>query len=363
MKSELEFTRVEELRRQMTNAKLDGYIVLNPKNVYYFTGFKDISNATLGLIIPIEDELHLWTYSLSYTIAKEEAKNCVVNKVKSGEKLHQKVAEKIKDVGFTALGFDKMSVNEYRMFSDVIPSVDLNPKLDLVLSLRGVKSREEIKMIKEAAKLADIGVERGMEAVKSGIHEYEVAAEIEYAMRRNGSEGVAFETLVASGPRSAFPHGVSTSRIIKNGEFVVMDLGATYQGYRSDITRTLIVGQPSDKQKKIFEIVLKAQEIAFQKIRSGVSGRDVDAAGREFIEKNGYGDNFIHGLGHGVGLDVHDPPRLSPSSNDVLIAGNVVTDEPGIYIEGYGGVRIEDMVLVEDEGAIKLTRARKPLLA
>ena len=363
MKSGLVFARVEELRKQMKKAKMNGYIVFNPKNVYYFTGFKDVSNATLGLIIPAEDELHLWTYPLSYTIAKEEAKNCVVSKVKSGEKLYLKVAEKIKDLGFTAIGFDKMSADEFIIFSNTIPRVELNPKSDAVLNLRGVKSREEIKLIKEAAKLADIGAECGMEVVKSGIHEYEVAAEIEYAMRRNGSEGVAFETLVASGPRSAFPHGVSTSRIIRKGEFVVMDLGATYQGYRSDITRTLIVGQPSDTQKKIFEIVLKAQEKAFQKIRSGISGRDVDAAGREFIKKMGYGDNFIHGLGHGVGLDVHDPPRLSPSSEDVLTFGNVVTDEPGIYIEGYGGVRIEDMVLVVEEGAQWLTRANKSLLA
>ncbi len=359
MTSEPVFTRVEELRKQMTKEKLDGYIVFDPKNVYYFTGFKDISNATLGLIIPVEDELNLWTYPLSYTLAKEEVKNCVVNKVESGEKLYQKVAEKIEDIGFTALGFDKMSVDEYLMFSNTIPRVKLNPKSDFVLSLRGVKSREEIKLIKEAAKLADIGAECGMEIVKSGMHEYEVAAEIEYEMRRNGSEGVAFETLVASGPRSALPHGVSTSRIIKNGEFVIMDLGAIYQGYRSDITRTLIVGQPSDKQKKIFEIVLKAQEIAFQKIRSGINGRDVDAAGREFIKKSGYGNNFIHGLGHGVGLEVHDPPRLSPSSKDVLMAGNIITDEPGIYIEGYGGVRIEDMVLVKEESAELLTRAKK----
>jgi len=135
MTSEPVFARVKELRKQMTRAKLDGYIVFDPKNVYYFTGFKDISNATLGLIIPAEDELNLWTYPLSYTLAKEEAKNCVVNKVKSGEKLYQKVAEKIKDVGFTALGFDKMSANEYIMFSEISPNVDLSPKSDLVLSL------------------------------------------------------------------------------------------------------------------------------------------------------------------------------------------------------------------------------------
>jgi len=363
MKRESVFARVEELRKQITRAKLDGYIVFDPKNVYYFTGFKDISNATLGLIIPAEGELDLWTYPLSYTLAKEEAKNCVVNNVESGEKLYQKVAEKIGGMGFTAIGFDKMSADEYLMLSKTIPKVKLNQKSDFVLGLRGVKSREEINLIKEAAKLADIGAECGIEVVKSGMREYEVAAEIEYEMRRNGSEGVAFETLVASGPRSALPHGISTSRIIKKGELVVMDLGATYQGYRSDITRTLIVGQPSDKQKKIFEIVLKAQEIAFQKIRSGISGRDVDAVCREFIKKSGYGDNFIHGLGHGVGLDVHDPPRLSPSSKDVLFAGNVVTDEPGIYIEGYGGVRIEDMVLVKEEGAQMLTKAKKPVLA
>jgi len=347
----------------MAEAGLEGYLAVDLKNVYYLTGFKDISDATLALVIPSEGKPHLWTYPLSYALAREQSKNCDVKKVEMGEKIHLKIAESIKEMRLTVVGFDKMDAERYLTLSSALPDVRLRAKLDALLNLRRVKSPDELKLIREAAELADIGVEAGIEAVKPGVHEYEVAAEIEYAMRRNGSEGVAFETIVASGPRSAFPHGTSTDRVIRRGEFVTMDLGAVHLGYRSDLTRTVVVGRPSDRDREIFETVLEAHEKAFEKMRAGVSGRDVDAAGREIIKQKGYGDKFIHGLGHGVGLEIHEPPRLSPTSEDILAAGNIVTDEPGIYIEGYGGVRIEDTVLVLDDGAERLTRAGKPLTA
>jgi Xaa-Pro dipeptidase len=186
--------------------------------------------------------------------------------------------------------------------------------------------------------------------------EYEVAAEIEYAMRKRGSYGTAFETIVASGPRSAFPHGGCSDREIRAGDLVVVDVGATYKFYRSDMTRTLVAGKPSEKQKKLYEIVKAAQEKAFEIIKPNVKARDVDAATRKIIEDAGYGEYFVHGLGHGVGLEVHEPPTLNPSSKEALVMGNVVTDEPGIYLVGYGGVRIEDTVLVRKNDAEKLTK-------
>jgi Xaa-Pro dipeptidase len=174
-------------------------------------------------------------------------------------------------------------------------------------------------------------------------------------MRKNGSDGTSFNTIIASGANSAFPHGSCSDRTIQDGDLVVVDLGATHQFYRSDITRTFIAGKPTDKQKKIYEIVKVAQQKAFEAIKPEIAASQVDAIARQVIELEGFGEFFVHGFGHGVGLEVHEPPILSPSSKDVLAAGNVITNEPGIYIPCFGGVRIEDTVVVTPNGAKKLT--------
>jgi Xaa-Pro dipeptidase len=194
------------------------------------------------------------------------------------------------------------------------------------------------------------------EVLSAGLSEIEVAAEIEYAMRKNGSYGTAFDTAVSSGTASAFPHGGCTDRKIRTGESVVVDFGAVYRSYRSDITRTLVAGKPSEKQIKLHAIVKKAQEEAFAAIKPNAKTRDVDAVARGIIEEAGYGECFVHGLGHGVGLDIHELPTLNSASKEKLQVGNIVTDEPGIYLPGYGGVRIEDTVLVVKNGVEKLTK-------
>jgi Xaa-Pro dipeptidase len=223
-----------------------------------------------------------------------------------------------------------------------------------------VKDPTELASIRKAAELTDAGVKAALSAIEVGVREYEVAAEMEYAMRKLGSEGVAFDTIVASGARSAFPHGAHsgcTDQKIRKGEFIVIDVGARYNNYRADLTRTFMIGTPSPKQKRIYEVVREAHQKAFEKIKAGVRTRDVDAAARKVIEKAGFGKYFVHGLGHGVGLDIHEAPSLNPESKERLKVGNVVTDEPGIYIVNYGGVRIEDTVLVHKDQAEKLTKA------
>jgi Xaa-Pro dipeptidase len=182
-----------------------------------------------------------------------------------------------------------------------------------------------------------------------------VAAEVEYAMRRAGSDGTSFDTIIASGANSAFPHGSCSNRKIQDDDLVVVDLGATYQFYRSDMTRTFTVGKPNEKQKKIYETVKLAQQKAFETIKPEIAANQIDAVARQVIEAAGFGEFFVHGLGHGVGLEVHESPVLSPSSKDVLATGNVVTNEPGIYIPNFGGVRIEDTVVITANGADKLT--------
>ena len=193
------------------------------------------------------------------------------------------------------------------------------------------------------------------ETIKPGVKERQVAAEIEYAMRKKGSDGTAFDTIIASGAASAFPHGSCSDRTIREGDFVVVDLGATSNFYRSDMTRTFTAGKPSEKQSKIYETVKLAHQKAFEAIKPSIPAKDADAAARQIIEAAGYGEFFVHNLGHGVGLEIHEAPTLSPDSQDTLAVGNVITDEPGIYLPGYGGVRIEDTVLVTTVGAEKLT--------
>jgi Xaa-Pro dipeptidase len=233
---------------------------------------------------------------------------------------------------------------------------------NLVRGLRAVKDEEEVKLIREACNLAEIGMETAAETIKPGVSQRRVAAEAEYAMRRKGSEGTSFDTIIVSGANAACPHGSCTDRIIRQGDLVVVDLGATYQSYRSDMTRTFTVSRPTEKQTQLYQTVLLAQQKAFKAMAPNVSAMQVDAVARQVIDTAGFGEFFVHNLGHGVGIDIHEAPTLRPASKDSLAAGNVVTVEPGIYLPGFGGVRVEDTVLVTGRGAEKLTKGMYSLL-
>lgn len=347
--------RINGLKKRLEKKRLDVFLITNLNNIYYFTGFKDIAGTELSLIVPIDDPPLLLTPPLSYVAAHEQAQNCIVEEVPGEKKLINRVIKEINDLKTKEVGFDDLKLPVYLKLTKNLKSIQFIQNENFVWELRRVKDNTEISFMKKAATLTDIGAKTGMEVVKAGLKEYEVAAEIEYSMRRKGSEGTAFETVVASGPRSAYPHGLSTNRIIKRGDVVVLDLGAVYFGYRCDITRTVVVGEPSSKQKKILEIILEAQKEAFNLIHAGVKAMDVDGVARKIIESHGFGRFFIHGLGHGVGLDIHEPPKLSSKSKDILEEGNVVTNEPGIYLQNFGA-RIEDTVLVHRNTYEKLTK-------
>jgi len=218
-----------------------------------------------------------------------------------------------------------------------------------------VKDASEQKFMKRAGELSDIGMEAIRDFLAEGVREHEVAAAAANAMRMEGADDISFPFIVASGPRSAYPHAGVSERKIRRGDLVTIDMGATYRRYCSDITRTFIVGSPSEKQRTIYETVLEANRAALPEIRESAKGIDVDRIARDIITNAGYGEDFIHGLGHGVGLEVHEPPSLSKRSGDTLAVGNVVSNEPGIYIKGFGGVRIEDTVLVTSSGPERLT--------
>jgi Xaa-Pro dipeptidase len=345
--------RMENLKQKaFKEGKFNGYLVFRNTNMMYLTGFSGAS----GLLIPEKGENTVYIYGVNYEHAKAYLPEFSVELVKRGENLMKKIANQAKTLKIKRLAVDALNIESWRVLAKTLRNEKML-KIDhrFFRELREVKDVEEIELMRKAAELTSEGMRIAHETLAAGKREYEVAAEIEYAMRKQGSEGTAFETIVASGVCSAFPHGGCSEKKIQEGDLIIVDLGATYKSYRSDMTRTFVVGTPSEKQKKLHQIVKKAQEKAFVAVKPNVKAADIDAGARKVIEKAGYGKYFVHCLGHGIGLDVHEPPTLSPDSKDVLAESNVVTVEPGVYFVGYGGVRIEDTVLVHKNGAEKLT--------
>jgi Xaa-Pro aminopeptidase len=328
--------------------KPGNFIIFNQNNLTYFTGF---TGAT-ALLIPEQGENTLYVSGVNYEQAKAETQDINVKLLKRGENVIEKIAKEPPTKKFS---FDTMPVENWIALSKKIGEENLQPINNIIRELRSVKDQEEIKFIREACKLATIGMQKAKEIIGVGIKEKDAAAEIEYAMRKAGSDGTGFETIVASGATSAYPHGSNLERKICDGDFVIVDLGATYKFYRSDMTRTFIANKATYHQAIIYDAVKLAHEKALEAIKPQVAANEVDEAARSVIEKAGFGEYFVHNLGHGVGLEVHEAPILSPDSKDILKAGNVVTDEPGIYVPGLGGVRIEDTILVTKNGVEILT--------
>jgi Xaa-Pro dipeptidase len=295
----------------------------------------------------------LYASTVNYEQVKAEAENATVECLRRGENVLERIS---KQVGSAPLCVDVLSIENWRALGIAVGGENrLEAASQLIRDLRKVKDPQEISLIREACRIADTGMKTAQEVIRPGIKEKEVAAEAEYAMRKAGSDGVAFDTIVASGYCCAYPHGTFLEKTIHDGDLVVVDLGATWRFYHSDITRTFVAGKPSEKQAKMFEAVKLAQKSAFKAIAPDVWARDVDATARLVITDAGFGDFFVHNLGHGVGLEVHEAPVLSPDSKDLLGVGNVLTVEPGVYLPGYGGVRVEDTVLVNENCAEKLT--------
>jgi Xaa-Pro aminopeptidase len=346
--------RIDSLKQAaFKEGKFDGFLIFNSANLIYLTGFSGAS----ALLIPKDGENTVYVYNVNYEQAKAEGKAFRVELVKRNENLMAKIAKQTSVLEIKRLAVDVLNIESWRALSKFLGGEKmLTVDRGFLRELRKVKDENEIELMRKANALTSEGMRVAREVVAAGVKEYEVAAEIEYAMRKQGSYGTAFETIVASGPCSAYPHGGCSEREIRKGDLVVVDVGAAYKFYRSDMTRTFVVGKPSEKQKKLYQTVKTAQEKAFEAIKPNVKAKDVDAVARKIIEDAGYGECFVHSLGHGVGLEVHEPPTLSPESKEVLAVGNVVTVEPGIYLVGYGGVRIEDTGLVQRNGAEKLTK-------
>lgn len=273
-----------------------------------------------------------------------------------GEMLDQKAADVV------CYDSSRTTVAREKSVSGFFPSVKFVGIEDICGEFRRVKTAREIENIRAAQKITDAAFLHVLNFIRPGVTEKEVAAELEYAMRRNGADGFAFETIAVSGKNSSLPHGVPSDRMLTENAFLTMDFGARYNGYCSDMTRTVVLGKADEETRRIYETVLEAQKRGIAAAKSGVTGAEVDAAARDYINAMGYEGKFGHSLGHSLGLEIHESPRFASRSTDVFVPGNIMTVEPGIYIEGFGGCRIEDMVLITENGCENLTNSPKELI-
>lgn len=353
--------RVERLIQRLKDENLDGILLLNDSNIRYISGF----TGSDSYVIIAEGAKAFITDSRYTEQAEEECQGFEV--VRWGKPVAG-LLETIKKVcdqnGINKLAFEKGHIT-YEMYEDLVKGLEgmeIVPASGLVEGLRAVKDEEEIQCMRMAAQFADQAFEEILKYIRPGVTELDVATELQYLIKKKGADDIGFPIIAVSGKRSSLPHGIPGRKAIERGDFVTLDFGAMYKGYRSDMTRTVIVGEADEKQREIYEIVRTAQAEASRVVRAGLEAKAADGCARGYITQAGYGDYFGHGLGHGIGLDVHEEPRLSQTGNKILEEGNVVTIEPGIYLPNWGGVRIEDTVVVREDGIEVLTKSSKELI-
>ncbi len=355
--------RVAAMRRKLQEAELDALAVVHGPNRRYLSGLA--SSAGVALITRSDAHPPTLLVDSRYTEqARQQAPGYRV--VQHGDYLWDTLREVLESYGIRSVGFESehMSYRQVTRWQEAIPGVRWVPVEQQVESLRAVKSPGELELLRRAVRIADEAFAAVVPALRPGMTEREVAWRLEAYMREHGAEGMAFDVIVGSGPNAALPHASPGERRLQAGDTVVLDFGCVYAGYHSDMTRTVIMGPTVEpRAREIYDLVLRAQRAGIEAVRPGATGREVDAAARQVIEAAGLGELFGHGLGHGVGLEVHEPiPRLSRVSDTVLQPGMVTSVEPGVYVPGWGGVRIEDLVLVTETGCEILTASPKDLI-
>lgn len=350
--------RIDQLRKKLIKKEIEAFLVTKRENIRYLSNF----TGTAGkLLITQKDSIFITDFRY-LDQAAEQTEGFVIEEISSD--FVKGFAKLLKRKNIKNLGFESEDLN-FKMYQKLKDNLNLDsfkPLESLVENLRLIKDKTEIEKIKKAVEIADQGFDFLIDFIEPGKTEKEVALELEFFMKRKGGEANAFDFIVASGKRGALPHGVASDKKIETGDLVTIDFGTVYQGYHSDMTRTIAVGEPEAKLKNIYELVLSAQQKVISEIKAGMSCFEADKIARDFIAKAGYKDNFGHGLGHGLGLEIHEGPRVSYSSDCQLKAGMVVTDEPGIYISGLGGVRIEDDLVITENGCKVLNSAPKELI-
>jgi Xaa-Pro aminopeptidase len=355
--------RLDAVRELLEERALDAVLVTHPNNRFYLSGYAgedDPPNESAGVLLISRDRAIILAPAINLSWAASEAKD--FEAVAWRRPWEASVAEQAQALGAKRLGIEEdailLSTTE-RLKQQLDGAIEIEQIGDVITDLRSIKDADEVELLEATLKLTDDVFVASTQDLKPGTTERELAWTIERTMREMGADGPAFHTIVASGPHSVRPHHSVTDRAIEPGEPVVIDMGTRALGYNGDLTRTIWLGEPSSKLKDVYNVVLDAQLAALQGISAGITGKEADALARDIISAAGYGEYFTHGLGHGLGVRVHASPSASSAATNVLRAGEVLTVEPGIYIPDWGGVRIEDVVLIEDDGACNLTSAPK----
>ncbi len=342
--------------------KSEAVLVISEKNRMYFTGFA----STFGYLVLMRDNRNIFiTDPRYYEMAQSLVQDGVeVMQIPNGSAVTDTLLDVFHQNGLTAVGYEdtELTVKEFAELKHQLSGIKFVPAGNEICRVRSYKTDTEIEYIKKAQSITDAAFTEILNVIKPGLRERDVQIELEYQMAKNGAEGLAFDTIIASGINSSKPHAHPTEKIIELGDPVTMDFGARYHGYCSDMTRTVFVGQPSEELHKIYNIVLLAQKMGINNAYCGMGGKELDSFCREVIKSNGYEKYFVHSTGHSLGIDIHEMPSASPRSTDILSARQFITCEPGIYIPGIGGVRIEDLLLIEEDGITDLTTSEKTII-
>ncbi|MFD4705284.1 M24 family metallopeptidase [Gottfriedia sp. NPDC058432] len=349
--------KIKKLREALVEKGLDALLVTSTYNRRYMTNF----TGSAGVALITQDKALFIT---DFRYIEQATSQCEGYEIVKHEgSIPAEVAALTEKLGVSKLGFeqDHVTFTEFGSYRKVAKA-ELVPVSGLIEKLRLIKTDTEISIIKEAAKIAESAFDHILGFIRPGVTELEVSNELEFFMRKLGATSSSFDTIVASGTRSALPHGVASEKVIETGDFVTLDFGAYYKGYVSDMTRTVSVGEPHSDLKKIYDIVLEAQLRGVNGIKAGITGKEADALTRDYITEKGYGEYYGHGTGHGIGLEVHEGPGVSFRSDTVLEPNMIVTCEPGIYIPNLGGVRIEDDLIVKTGGNENLMSSPKNLI-
>ncbi len=349
--------RIENLRALLDEQNLDGFFMTHLPNIRYFTGFSGSSAYVL------------FTKDKNYFITDFRYKDQSSAEVKGYEivinyNFSDELAKLISDEGLKNIGVEasRMSLASLKNLEEKNPVVKFHAVNERIEKMTMAKTPEEIASLKKAVEISDKTFSKMLEFIKPGMKELDVAAEITYTHMKFGAQKNSFDPIVASGKRGALPHGLASDKKIEKGDMVTLDFGCIYNGFCSDVTRTVAVGEPSDEMKKIYQIVLDSQLLAIKNAKSDSSSKALDAVARDYITSKGYGDNFGHGLGHGLGIEVHEAPAVSMRNDSQLVSNSIITIEPGIYVENLGGVRIEDDVLIVNGSCEVLNKSPKELI-
>lgn len=350
-----------EIAARLEEYQLDAMMLTNEANRLYATGFHSID--TDGLALVTRKNTYYFTDSRYTEAAGRTIQGALLREVVAGRGYSVLVEEVVQEEGLQRIGFEDayMTVRDYEHYRKAL-SCELVPATELLMQLRMVKNEEELEAMIGAQRIAEKALEDILKEIRPGVTEKEIAARLQYLMLHYGASDMSFDPIVVSGPNGSLPHGVPSDKEIQSGEFVTMDFGCVYHGYCSDMTRTVAVGFVTEEMREVYETVLNAQLAGIEAAKAGATGKEVDGAARRVITEAGYGQYFGHSFGHGVGVEIHEAPNASPMNEKPLPRGAVISAEPGIYLPGKLGVRIEDVLVLTEEGCRNITRAPKELL-